>query len=327
MGFGRRSGILRLRCPLGLPVAVAVSACTDPRHGRWSRLLHLTMGVDRRSLAMCRCGCPVPCDATLCYRHAYTHTRVVSFSVFLAAAVIADLWWRLDYAGALLSDAGVVPRTRLFMAGPGYWSLYLADGSAAFVGLMFAITAAFASCMMLGLYTRTSTFMVWLLTISLHNRNPYLQNSGDIYLLLMLLWGNFVPWGEAYSLDSSVWPRGRCVAGHKRAYEGHAARGTVVGIGIAGMLLQTVLLYLQSAVLKNGPEWRSEFTAARLSLCVDSWSLPFGQLLRDWDLLLRLLTASTVILEGPGALLLIAPLGTHTGAVRKALPARIVAQP
>jgi hypothetical protein len=50
-----------------------------------------------------------------------------------------------------------------------------------------------------------------------------------------------------------------------------AARGAS-GVGVAALLLQTVLLYAQTAYLKNGPEWRSDFTAVALALHIDVWA-------------------------------------------------------
>ena len=61
---------------------------------------------------------------------------------------------------------------------------------------LFFCTVVCAVSMAVGFYTRISSFLVFILTVSLHNRNIHIVNGGDAYLRIILMWGNLIPWGE-----------------------------------------------------------------------------------------------------------------------------------
>ncbi|HEX7861335.1 MAG TPA: HTTM domain-containing protein [Verrucomicrobiae bacterium] len=68
------------------------------------------------------------------------------------------------------------------------WTIYL-------LSFLAAIT------MTLGLFTRTSTIIMYLTLITLHHRNPLVLNSGDTFLRIATFFMMFAPAGAALSLD------------------------------------------------------------------------------------------------------------------------------
>ncbi|MEM7004123.1 MAG: HTTM domain-containing protein, partial [Pseudomonadota bacterium] len=63
------------------------------------------------------------------------------------------------------------------------------------VTLLFLLTAAAATSLLLGYRTRPAGWLTWALVMSLHYRNPMLVDSGDVLLRCLLFWGDFLPWG------------------------------------------------------------------------------------------------------------------------------------
>jgi hypothetical protein len=61
-----------------------------------------------------------------------------------------------------------------------------------------AVSAVFLS---LGLFTRISTIIAYLIVLALQTRNPFIVHSGTMLIRLMLFYLIFSPAGEAYSLD------------------------------------------------------------------------------------------------------------------------------
>lgn len=56
-------------------------------------------------------------------------------------------------------------------------------------------------CFTLGLFTRTSTFITYLMLATIHHRNPLILNGGDTLIRCFMFWMLFVPSGELLSVD------------------------------------------------------------------------------------------------------------------------------
>jgi hypothetical protein len=65
-------------------------------------------------------------------------------------------------------------------------------------------------CFTIGLFTRWSTIVVFLMLTTLDHRNPLILNGGDTYLRCCMFWMMFAPAGELLSLDHYLkqWWRG-----------------------------------------------------------------------------------------------------------------------
>jgi hypothetical protein len=146
----------------------------DFLEGRFNALFAL----DLRSLAMMRMG--------------------------VALVIIIDLVVRATSLEAHYSNTGVLPLEALFRYAwnPNYVSLYTMAGSWQLQAIVFLANGVCALCLMAGYRTRLFTFICWVFILSLHNRNPLIQQGGDDLLRLLLFWGLFLPWGYYYSVDS-----------------------------------------------------------------------------------------------------------------------------
>ena len=225
-------------------------------------------------------------------------TRVVA-----ALLVLVDLIWRSTSLTAFYADSGVVPRVAAYERLPNSWelSLHLMSGRAEVQALLFVISGIFALMLLVGFKTRSSSFWTWLLFTSLNSRNFYVVHGGDSLLNMLLFWGMFVPWGAKYSVDSALNSSPGAQPKH------------VVSIGTAALLLQMPLVYFFTGILKNGPEWRHDFTAIYYVLSAPDYATSLGHWMASWPMpILQTIAASTIVIEMSGAILLFSPLVTRT---------------
>ncbi|TVR00357.1 MAG: DUF393 domain-containing protein [Deltaproteobacteria bacterium] len=202
---------------------------------RWSSALLAwvddVFGLDLRTLALVRIGLAVALLGSL-----------------------ASLW--MD-AGAFYTDAGILPRQAWLerSSNPWMFSLHLLGGQAGWMHVMLAVQAVLGGMLLVGWRTRWATVLSWLLYLSLVNRNAMVSQAGDSLLLLMLLWGVFVPWGGRFSVDAALDTR-------------RARRPVrVVSVATLALLLQMPLTYAFSAVVKLGnPSWWPDLLAVGYAL-------------------------------------------------------------
>jgi predicted DCC family thiol-disulfide oxidoreductase YuxK len=220
-----------------------------------------------------------------------------------ALLVLVDLLWRSTSLTAFYSDRGLVPRTAIYERLPNSWqfSLHFMSGRTEIQALLFVISGILALMLLGGYRTRTAAFWSWLLFTSLNSRDFYVVHGGDALLNMLLFWGMFVPWGAKYSIDSAL--NSSSIPQPKR----------VVSIGTAALLLQVPLVYFFGGILKNGPEWRDQFTAIYYVLSAPDYATSLGHWMRSWPMpILKAITASTIVLEISGAILLFSPFATRT---------------
>ncbi len=188
---------------------------TPPCAHRLRAYLRDAFGLDPRSLAVFRIG--------------------------VGLTLLIDLAVRAGDLQRFYSDAGVVARAAVRGHSP-LPSPYMLSSAWEAQAALFAVAAAFACMLILGWRTRLATFASWFLLQSLHARNPFVLNGGDILLRCMLLWAMFLPLGARLSLDAAA-GRGR-------------GRGRVaLGAASVGFLTQLAMMYLATAVLKSGEAW------------------------------------------------------------------------
>ncbi|MGI9067111.1 MAG: DCC1-like thiol-disulfide oxidoreductase family protein [Pyrinomonadaceae bacterium] len=252
------------------------STSSMPRSGLRKKIEEL-FAVDLRSLAL---------------------TRIAA-----ALLVLVDLIWRSTSLTAFYSDRGLVPRAAVYERIANSWelSLHLMSGRTEVQALLFVISGILALMLLAGYKTRSVSFWIWLLYTSLNSRNFYVIHGGDALLNMLLFWGMFVPWGAKYSVDSAL------------NSSSSAQPRRVVSIGTAALLLQMPIVYFFGGILKNGAEWRHEFTAIYYVLSAPDFATWSGRWMASWPMpILKGITASTIVLEISGAVLLFSPLVTRT---------------
>ncbi len=222
--------------------------------------------------------------------------------VAFALIVLIDLALRLSDLEAFYTDKGVLPRAAVHQLRPLSWltSLHFLSGRTEIEALMFLLSGVFAVLLLIGHRTRRASFWVWLLFASLCVRNYFVVHGADSLLKVLLFWGMFVPWGTRFSVESAFNPASNRLP--KRVFS----------VGTVALLLQMPLVYFFGGVLKNGLEWRHDFTAIFYTLKSPDYALPLGVWMTSYPGWLKVLTASTLVLEMAGAILLFCPFRTKT---------------
>jgi len=231
-------------------------------------------------------------------------TRTLAlFRIALAALVFFDLADRSTSLAFDYTDAGAVPTSTRGVFGPAL-TIHWWSGAWAYQAGLLAVHALAALALGLGFRTRAAAALCWLLTTSLHFRNPLIGDAGDAVARMLLLWSIFLPLGARASLDAL------------RAGRGAEPPARVASVATAAVMLQVVLLYFVAGVTKSGPEW-IEGTAVAAALDNHYWTRPLGERLLDHPSLLETLTFGSRALEVFGPLLLFVPV--WTAAVRSAV--------
>src|SRR5262249_43549697 len=83
----------------------------------------------------------------------------------------------------------------------------------------------------------------------------------------------------------------------------------LLSVGSATFFLQIAMVYVFSALLKTGVEWRRDFSAVCFALDIDQFTRPLGGWMRGQDpRILKFLTAFTLHWEYYGPFLLLVPI-------------------
>lgn len=201
-------------------------------------------------------------------------SRVLFGLVFLADSLV-----RLFDATRFYSDWGVLPRAVLLRQGwlDDYLSLYMMSGKPWFACTLLAFQASLAVALLLGYRTRPVTFLSWVMLVSVDNRNPWILNGGDHLARMFLLWMQFLPWGQCWSLDAKA---GRA---DTRWWTCPLESATSTAPSLCGfaLLLQLSLLYWFAALPKNGAAWVGDYSAVYIVLKYQALVSPFGEWLRE----------------------------------------------
>jgi hypothetical protein len=212
----------------------------------------------------------------------------------IAIIVIADLLIRGGDLSAMYSDEGWWPRrvVELFGYKTGYWSLHMISGSSFWQLSLFALHFMCALFLLFGMRTKIASLAVWLLYISLHNRNLYINQSGDDLLRMVLFWGIFLPWGSYYSIDA-------------RKVDAKPKVSLTAGLGY---LLLISSVYIFTVLLKTGDEWVKDHTAVYYALSLEQLRLPIlGDLIYKSEGLMKFLTVFVYCIEIAIPILILIP--------------------
>ena len=247
-------------------------------------------------------------------RFAIDLRSLTAFRIGLGVMLLADLWYRVTHLIAHYTDSGVLPRTVIKLSelaekfhDPSfvwYWSLHKISGEPWFELTLFITAAVFAVCLLIGYRTRTAALASWVLLYSLHQRNFAINGASDGMLRAILFWSLFLPLGSMLSVDR--WFRRPAQMILKRVFS----------VGSSALLLQVCFVYFFTALHKYSSVWwpgpagarTTEFSAIYYALSLDSHVSVFGHWLLRFPTLLRLLTATTFLLELIGPLLVFSPI-------------------
>jgi predicted DCC family thiol-disulfide oxidoreductase YuxK len=232
---------------------------------------------------------------------------LAAFRIGISLFVLYDLISRTFDLTAHYTDLGTMPRAfaaAYFSSNSIYtaWSpvplaVHMAVGSAFWTALLFVIHAIAAVALLFGFRTRLMTFIVWYLLSSLHTRNPLVLSGADDLVRVFLFLSIFLPLGARYSVDAAMNPP-KDEDNQKNLYSTPTS---------AVFYLQFICVYFFTALLKAGPEWRTEGTAIYYALNIDQYALPLGKILLGYPELMRVLTLSVWWVELLGTFLFLIP--------------------
>nr|MCW2727942.1 hypothetical protein [Aeromicrobium sp.] len=168
---------------------------------------------------------------------------------------------------------------------PSFLGLFSQSGGIGF-DLAYLATILFGVLMMLGLYTRASSFMTLLLWVSLYVSNPFVGSGGDAILRMVLLYMCFTDAGRHWSLDARLRGRRGEVAGLVPAWMSN----TLHNLATILIVHQIVMVYLASAFWKLQSAVWKDGTAVYYPLQTDAYS--------PWSDVLHPLYASSAVIAG-----------------------------
>ena len=190
------------------------------------------------------------------------------------------------------------------------FSLLYAFSRPAEVRVVFLLILGCAVLFTLGYRTRLFHALTLVGVLSIHGRNPMVENGGDVVLNLMLVWALVLPLGARFSVDAVR----ANVAGAPEAGPGELDRRTRVppgrarSLAVPVILLQLAIIYFLNAVQKDGATWREGTALAyileqdRTVTWLGAWArdLPFG--------VTRLLTWGALAVETLAPALILSPV-------------------
>lgn len=226
-----------------------------------------------------------------CIKQFSLDTRALSLMrICLGLVLLADWIFRLNNFDAHYSTNGLMPSELLYAHNwkAGHYSIFLLSDSIYWQYTLFGIGILFSFFFIIGYFTRFATFIVWVLMVSIHYRNPYLLQGGDELLRITLFWCLFLPLGNHYSIDKLQTTK---TNEHK-----------IFSAASIGFMLLVFSVYFFSALLKTSDEWRTEGSALYYALSLDQMALPLGKILYNYPTFMKYITLSVFYLE------IIAPL-------------------
>lgn len=152
--------------------------------------------------------------------------------------------------------------------------------------LAYLATIVFGVLMMLGLYTRASSFMTLLLWVSLYVSNPFVGSGGDAILRMVLLYMCFTDAGRHWSLDA----RSRRRRGEVPSIVPSWMSNTLHNLATILIVHQVVMVYLGSSFWKVQSVVWKDGTAVYYPLQTDAYS--------PWNDVLHPLYASSTFIAG-----------------------------
>jgi hypothetical protein len=154
------------------------------------------------------------------------------------------------------------------------------------LGLLFLSGITFT----VGLFTRTSSVVLFLLVLSFHERNPQVLNAGDTVLRIQLFLFMFAPAGAALSIDSLV----------RRARRGATGAGDVELVAPWAqrlMQLQVAIIYFVSAYAKWSGELYRNGSAMYYIFGLIDFNVRGVERLMNYPVVYSTLTYATLFVE------------------------------
>lgn len=216
------------------------------------------------------------------------------YRILIGMVVMADVIYRLEDLTNFYTDIGLIPRSIFTseMSMPWSLSFHLANGSLPFAVVMFSIHLIFGLMLVFGYKSRWAMIGAYVMAVSVHNRNWLVNNGGDDVLRALLFLSIFLPLDRCFSISSAM----------KKEKKVTTDQFSTWGLTF---FLQAFVIYFVSYVLKDHPIWRTDWTAVFYSSRLDIFATPLAIWLRNYPLIMKMITGASIYLEWLGPILLI----------------------
>jgi hypothetical protein len=174
------------------------------------------------------------------------------------------------------------------------WSLHLLSESNTYQTSLFILQAIAACFLLVGYHSRIAAGICWILFASVLARVPPLLTGGDMLLCSLLFFLTLLPCSKCLSVHSKF----------------KAPAGSVYSFATAALLLQFVVMYTVTGLLKLNTEW-VDGTALMIILSDTGLAKPIGLWLTNFPLVLMGLTWGALLLELIAQVLLLSPYKTN----------------
>lgn len=204
-------------------------------------------------------------------RHTFEPQPLADGSITWFRRALAFTWlWtllvKIQDLDAHYTDAGVLPRALLESS---VWklSLNMLSGSATWQWCLFILAIVVSVANFFGVKPTWTSFVMWILGISVFSRNEIVMNGADHYFAMLLFWNWVLSWARV------------------RSWSG------------AAYVLQIVMLYFFTGFAKIHFESWADGTAMRDILNLDILTRPWAQSLVTSDALMKGMTWLTLATE------------------------------
>lgn len=215
--------------------------------------------------------------------------------VAVGIVLIIDWFYRFTNAFDFYTDAGLVPRGQAITnyTNPYYFSFLFTAGKPIYIYVIFLIGLLCYLGFTFGYKTKINNILSWMFFVSLSARTAVVSHAGDDLIRLCLFWFIFLPSHKSFSIDSAMENlnenKTEPIAPENRS---------VLSIASIAIVLQLVVMYVFTAVLKIHPIWNSEASAIYYALELDQFLTWFGVIFRNLPFwLLQFMTRVTFVAE------------------------------
>lgn len=236
------------------------------------------------------------------------------FRVAFGVLCLIDVLRRWPWIRTFYSNEGVLTNhfTLFRPHTPNSLSLMNALNTPEQAQVFFVVTALCLVAFTVGYRTKLFHVLSMIGVLSIHARNPILENGGDVVMNLWWLWTLFLPLGRRFSVDNLL------VSLRTRREKGPAQlnarpapdRSFVWSLAVFAIIWQLCLIYFFNTVHKTGAAWK-DGSAVAWTLEQDRVVRPIigiwaKEVLPMWTF--KVMTWGTLVIEGAAPLLLLSPV-------------------
>lgn len=216
--------------------------------------------------------------------------------MLLGLLAFCDIFNRIGQINDFYSDKGILPRWLLHQQFQISWRTGLLDliGDPSFVLIVAIVGLIAALAMIVGLRTRLSVFLTWLVIMSFQARFPEANHGGDNLMRLLLFISMFLPMNAFFSVDQL-----------KRKTEIHEVE--YFSVFTLAWFCQIFYMYFFTFYYKWEPSWFRDYDSVYYALSLDMFTRPMGKALLNYPFLMKFSSFYTMWLEGLGCFLLLIP--------------------